>query len=132
MSRPVKVLDASAILAVLQNERGAESIYRLLPTSVVSAVGVAEVFAKLLAKGMPRAAICPAVRALHVDVTPFGWAEAEASMQFVAPDMSLGDRACLGTAAVLDAPVVTGDHDWKKIVTGVKVEVFREWRKESS
>jgi PIN domain nuclease of toxin-antitoxin system len=125
-------LDASAILAVLQNERGAESIYHLLPTSVVSAVSVAEVFAKLLAKGMPRTVICPAVRALHVEVAPFGWAEAEASMQFVGPDMSLGDRACLGTAAVLDAPVVTGDHDWKKIVTGVKVEVFREWRKESS
>ena len=129
MSRPVKVLDASAILAVLQNERGAESIYRLLPTSVVSAVSVAEVFAKLLAKGMPRAAICPAVRALHVDVTPFGWAEAEASMQFVGPDMSLGDRACLGTAAVLDVPVVTGDHDWKETVKGVKVELFRERRK---
>ena len=104
MSRPVKVLDASAILAVLQNERGAESIYRLLPTSVVSAVSVAEVFAKLLAKGMPRAAICPAVRALHVDVTPFGWAEAEASMQFVGPGYVIrgssvsGNGGCIGCA----------------------------------
>ena len=128
MSAPTRVLDASAVLAVLQSERGAESVQRLLPVSVISAVSVAEVLAKLVSKGMPAVSARQALQALHVGVAPFGLAEAEASADFVGLGFALGDRACLGTAAVLGVPAVTGDHKWKA-VKGAHVEVFREWWK---
>jgi ribonuclease VapC len=52
---PSVVLDASAVLALLANERGAELVQRSLGSAVMSAVSLAEVLAKLGDRGVPQA-----------------------------------------------------------------------------
>lgn len=47
------VLDASAVLALLQDEPGAEVVERVLPGSVLSTVNLAEVVGKLVDAGVP-------------------------------------------------------------------------------
>jgi PIN domain nuclease of toxin-antitoxin system len=64
-------LDASSILAVLNNEPGVEKVTSILPEASVSAVNVADVLAKLISKGMPGPAALEAFRALRVRVVPF-------------------------------------------------------------
>lgn len=51
-ARP-SVLDASAVLALLNAEPGEDKVRLLLPRATISAVNVAEVLAKLVTQGMP-------------------------------------------------------------------------------
>lgn len=67
---------------------------------MVNAVSVAEVLAKLVAKGMPRDLAVAALDALHLEVAPFEPKDADLSAAYAARDVSLGDRcflACVHT-----------------------------------
>ena len=119
------VLDASAVLAVMQRGEGSDRVIQLLPTAVISAVNVAEVLAKLVDKGMPGPVAVEAFGALHIEVAPFGLSEAVSSVNFVHPKLSLGDRACLATAAVKGGAAVTADIIWKDVATTVNVVCVR-------
>ena len=119
------VLDASAVLAVMQGETGADRVLEVLAGSVMSAVNVAEVLAKLVDKGMPGPVAVEAFGALHIEVAPFGLSEAVSSVNFVHPKLSLGDRACLATAAVKGGAAVTADTIWKDVATTVNVVCVR-------
>ena len=97
MSRAERVFDASAALAILFGEPGAERASELLPADI-SAVNAAEVLAKLIQKGIPQEAAITALEALSLAIVPFGADECELSTEFVYPQLSLGDRSCLATA----------------------------------
>jgi ribonuclease VapC len=92
------VLDASAVLALMQNETGSDRVDRVRKNAVVSAVSAAEVLAKLISKGMPQHVAVEAFDALHLEVVPFGPREAALSAMYVAKDVSLGDRCFLSCA----------------------------------
>ena len=113
MSAKGNVLDASAVMAVLQDEPGAEKVRPLLGGAVVSSVNIAEILAKLVARGMPGQLALDAVESLDLEVIPFGGAEASASAKFVHKKLSLGDRACLATAYVCGNSAVTAERAWK-------------------
>ena len=99
MNRSVKhVLDAAAVLALMQDEPGAERLWPLLPEAVAGAVNVAEVLAKLVGRGMPRQEAAAAFAALHLEVAGFDPAEATVSASCVRKGVSLGDRCFLATA----------------------------------
>jgi ribonuclease VapC len=102
--RPLKkdakaVMDASAVLALIQDERGAETLRPLLPRAVVCSVNIAEVLAKLVRDGMPRAEASVALDALHLEEVAFDAADAERSAGYVTKGVSLGDRCFLAAAA---------------------------------
>ena len=40
-------------------------------------------------------------------------------------DFSFADRACLATAALAKAPVLTADQDWTKVDLGIKIVLIR-------
>ncbi len=111
------VLDASALLALLFDEPGAEIVERGLTTSVISAVNLSEVMHKSLERGVEVESLRDDLEALGVDVLAFdGDAAAEAAnMRLVtrAAGLSLGDRACLALARKLDLPAVTADRTWE-------------------
>lgn len=67
------VLDASAVLALLRSESGAEIVERALAQDVwaISAVNVAEVATKLFDEGMPSQATESMLDSLGVDIRPF-------------------------------------------------------------
>lgn len=123
-ARP-SVLDASAVLALLNAEPGEDKVRLLLPRATISAVNVAEVLAKLVTQGMPAEEALEAMEELDLPVVPFGAAEALVSIRYVHPSLSLGDRACLATAEVRNEPAITADRVWKRASPRAKIELIR-------
>jgi PIN domain nuclease of toxin-antitoxin system len=121
------VLDASALLALMLAEPGAEAIIEMLPTAVIGAVNLAEVIAKLQERGIPEAEIDGNVAALNLPVIPFDEGQAIASGKLRARTRSLspGDRACLALAMARDTRAVTKDRGWDGLEIGAKIVVVR-------
>ena len=128
MSEPV--LDASALLAVMLEERGAEKVRQLLPGAIVGAVNLAEVVAKLQERGAPDENIDRNIARLDLPVIPFDAAQAMTTGKLRAPTrsagLSLGDRACLALAIARGAPAVTTDRGWAALDIGAEVIVARD------
>lgn len=123
------VLDASALLALLNQEDGAELIAPFLADAVISTVNLAEVVTRLALAGMPETAIREALALLPLESVPFDVGQA-IEVGLLAPTtrpsgLSLGDRACLVLARHLDATAVTADQAWVGIDAGVAVELIR-------
>jgi PIN domain nuclease of toxin-antitoxin system len=121
------VLDASALLVLLNAEPGSEQVAKAMPGAVISAVNLAEVVGKLSEAGLPEATLREALRVLSLDVRPFAEDDAYEAGLLRAPTrragLSLGDRACLALAARLKLPALTTDRAWKRVRTGAKMRV---------
>jgi ribonuclease VapC len=124
------VLDASAILAMLNDEPGAEKITpELLSHATASAVNLAEVQTMLVrVGGDPDESWILAVDPIP-DIEPFTAEQARIAGTLVQKTsslgLSLGDRACLALAIALEAPVYTTDRLWKKLKLGIPIHVLR-------
>lgn len=123
------VLDASALLALLNREPGAEEVEKTIPGAAIGAVNLSEVVAKLAERGMPEEAIRLALSGIELDVTPFDGPLAYRAGLFRVSTRSLGlsfgDRACLALGRQLEVPVMTTDRRWKELSVGVEVRVIR-------
>lgn len=113
---PATLLDASALLALLQNEAGATIVVRTLPTALISAANLSEVIAKLVQKGVPEKQATGAVRAFDLQVLPVNEAVAIAAGELAKEGkslgLSLGDRICLATGRIENLPILTTDQQW--------------------
>jgi PIN domain nuclease of toxin-antitoxin system len=123
------VLDASALLTVFNGEPGAERVIEALPASVISAVNLAEVAAKLQERGMPDDRIRANIDALELTVVPLDGDLAIDAGLLRAPTrlagLSLGDRACLALASSLGATALTTDRAWQALDMGIAIELAR-------
>ncbi len=126
---PESVLDASAVLAVLLGEPGADHVAPRLAGACVSAVNYAEVLGRA-------ARLCGSLEEAkrrvdrHVfDVVPFDAVQAAVSASLLPATrplgLSLADRACLTLGMLRRLPVLTGDRDWAKLDLGLAVELIR-------
>jgi len=124
------VLDASAILAVINAEPGAEKLTpELLREAVCSTVNLAEVQAKLVTRGWsPDDAWEDATSPIR-DSVPFSSEQAKIAGSLVAVTrqlgLSLGDRACIALGLSLRAPIFTAEKMWSKLKLGVRIHVIR-------
>lgn len=124
------VLDASAILAIVHQESGYEKLTSgVLAKAVASAVNLAEVQGKLVARGWTsQEAWEDAISPLQ-QVVPFDEEQAriagDLALETRPLGLSLGDRACLALAMALKAPVYTADTGWKKLGWSVRVHAIR-------
>ena len=123
------VLDASAILAVLNDEPGAELILPELDGATVSTVNYAEVTSKLADGGVGRDAASEAILRLGVQIAEFDKDLADRTGE-LRPltrhrGLSLGDRACIALAEREGAVVLTADRTWRSVVPTVEIRVFR-------
>lgn len=123
------VLDASALLALLQGEPGAEAVAAIAGDAVVASVNLAEVLGKLLEFGQPRDAALRAIGQTAVQIVAF-----DAGMAIDAGEMiptgrraglSLGVVACLAVARRLGLPAYTGDRSWTRHDFGVEIRLIR-------
>ena len=123
------VLDASAVLALLNSEPGADIVSDAVTGAPISAVNLSEVVAKLADGGMPEDAIRSTLDGLSLNVVPL-YAEAAYLAGLLRPStrsagLSFGDRACLGLALQLELPVLTVDRRWADLDLGLEVRLAR-------
>ncbi len=124
------VLDASALLALLNGEAGSEQVANVIVDgAAISAVNLAEVVTKLSEIGMPEALIHDVLDLLGLEIIDFDFKQAY-QVGLLRPltrhaGLSLGDRACLALAQQLDLPVLTTDRVWASLAINVTVLVIR-------
>jgi len=128
MSRAV--LDASAILAFLRDEPGADTVAGYRGDAMASAVNVAEAGARLADLGASVAEVRRSIDLMVLDVVPFDGDQAydAAGIRDATRKrgLSLGDRACLQLAARRGLPALTADREWTEIDLDVDVRLIRQ------
>ena len=122
---PESVLDASALLALINGEPGAAKVQPLVPHAVISAVNFCETVQCLRRGGMPVEEVILALTPLVAPPVPF-----DEAMAYVAASihektrglgLSFGDCACLALALSRKLPAVTAERLWDKAEVGVRV-----------
>jgi PIN domain nuclease of toxin-antitoxin system len=132
---PQSVLDASALLAFIQDERGASVVAEALAaTAAISVVNWAEVLSKVAERGRDADELATGLHD-HGFVGELLTIEAmtEADCMTVAwmrpvtrsAGLSLADRTCLALARRLGLPVLTADRSWLDLELGVDVRLIR-------
>ena len=121
------VLDASAVLALLQEEPGADEVESLLDSALMSSVNLSEVIQKAEQHGVNTEGLEYDLEALGIEFRDFdvGTARPAAELWSKGSGLSLGDRACLALAASERFPAVTADGRWSKLKLPVDVRVVR-------
>jgi PIN domain nuclease of toxin-antitoxin system len=123
------VLDASALLAFLNEEPGAEVVASYLDKAAMSAVNLSEVVAKLTERNTPESLIQEFVEQLQIRIVAVDQSQAVVAgllrPQTKSLGLSLGDRACLALGLHLGQPVLTTDRQWQALDLAIKVQVIR-------
>lgn len=129
------VLDASALLAWLQGEPGAERVDEALRQgATIHTVNWAEVLTKLVSRGARPADVTRQLsergvlgQLLLVEAGQPQDAEVVAELYTTtrSAGLSLGDRYCLALGQRLGVPVLTADRAWSVLGVGVTVELMR-------
>ena len=122
------VLDASALLAFLFREPGADKVASVLTGSCISAINLSEVAVRFMRDGHDPIQVQQRLSLLPLEVVPFERVSAYETARLIQSTgslgLSLGDRACLSLALARDLTAWTADQAWQH-VTGIKVFVIR-------
>jgi PIN domain nuclease of toxin-antitoxin system len=129
------VLDASAFLAYLSNEPGADVVADAIADGAsISTVNLAEVLSRVADRGRDPIDIIErwvddglldgAITVEHFTIADAGEV---ARLRPTTRDagLSLGDRACLALARRLDAPALTADTAWSQAEVTVELRQIR-------
>ena len=123
------VLDASAVIAHIKGERGADVVDLLLGNALISAVNLSEVVAKLANDGVEHQEISAILGRRGLTVIPFDDDRAYRAGLLRpltrAQGLSLGDRACVALAQELGLPAVTADKRWSEVTIDVDIRQIR-------
>ena len=125
------VLDASAVLALLQAEPGSDAVLSRIEQGAccISAVNVTEVLTRLIDRGMSGHDAEAAFDALELAVSAFDDAAARACAALRSTTrpfgLSIGDLACLALARSQKLPALTADRAWAQLDCGVVIEQMR-------
>ena len=130
------VLDASALLAYLADETGAELVADAIAGgATISTVNLAEVLSMLAARGGDPAAVAGDLTSRGlldgaIAVEPFTTTDAIEVARLRplthSAGLSLADRACLALARRLSTPVLTADQAWTGLTLDVDVRPIRD------
>ena len=131
-SAPGWVLDASALLALLFGEPGAETVADLIAEgAAASAVNLAEVATVLVQRELDVDEIIdPLVQQVAIEAFTDADARSVASLPPAGAKfgLSLADRACIALARRLGSNAATADHAWSGLDVGVQITMIRSHR----
>src|SRR6266571_1196560 len=117
MAEPSHVLDASAVLALIHLEPGADVVAEVLQGAVISAVNLSEAVARLCDRGVPERGIRAVLDQLEFEIVDFDEKSAYRAGLLRTTTrpagLSFGDRACLALAEQLNLPALTADRSWE-------------------
>jgi PIN domain nuclease of toxin-antitoxin system len=129
VAEPGVLLDASAFLALILDEPGAEAVLAVLDQAAIGAVNLSEVQEVAIRRGHSAARAGAWAAELGLPVLPFTAPMAAEAAVLLAgwrrQGLSLGDCACLGVARHAGLPVLTADHAWAGLEIGVTIRLIR-------
>lgn len=131
-AEPASLLDASALIAVLHDEPGADAVVDAIAAiAAVSVVNWAETLSKVAADGSDPRLVADSFQASESPLLLEPLTDADCiEIARLRPltkrhGLSLADRACLALARRLRVPVLTADRDWADLALGITVQLIR-------
>lgn len=129
------VLDASALLAWVMNERGAATVDRVLAVGMAPASVLVETLYRAVEKGhrLSVGQLHAALLEMGLEVEPVTESDADRAAQLIAASrhapgkgsLSLGDGLCIAGAERLELPITGGDQHWESLDLAVSYLPFR-------
>lgn len=121
------VVDASTVLAWLQDEPGADAAEPMLMDGIIGAANWSEVLQKSRQHGAPPELVGRLLASFGLRVVEVSRADGETAAQLWrrGTGNSLADRLCLALGLRLNAVVATTDAGWKAIPGGPELRLIR-------
>lgn len=124
------VLDASAVIALIRGEPGAERVAEYVGDALISTVTLQEVVKALLVRGLELDTARTLIDALHLEPRPHQVEDAYAAAALFAATRAkgsgLGDRTCMALAIAEGLPAITTDRAWGELtIPGLSVILAR-------
>ena len=123
------VIDASALLVLLLKEPGHENVAAKLTRSMMSAVNLSEVLARLVRHGVLPEEAHPRIAELGITIADYDQKQAVIAANIRetarASGLGLADCCCLALALSEQVPVLTADRVWKSLGLAIPVELVR-------
>lgn len=121
------VVDASVVLAWLQDEPGADEAERMLMEGVIGAANWSELLQKTRQHGAPVGIVGLLLTSFGLTVTEVTAVDAEIAAELRRPGsgLSLADRLCLALGLRMGLPVATADAAWTEVDGAPAVVVVR-------
>ena len=123
------VIDASAVLAYLFDERGADVACDWMDRgAAISTANVQEVVAKLIDKGSSHEDAGDDVDLLALDIIDLTYEDSLTAGAMIATTksvgLSAGDRCCIALAKRLAVPAVHAERRWQELASNLEVEMI--------
>jgi ribonuclease VapC len=124
------ILDSSALIALIKNEKGAEIVEQLLGQIVMSTLNISEAAGILIDLGMPEEECKNSIEPYVDLVVPLDM-EQSFEMAYLKKltsnkGLSIGDRACIALGIKMKLPIYTADKIWATLqLEGAEIILIR-------
>ena len=124
------VLDASAVMALLLDEPGADLVAGFAGDALISTINLQEVIKTLLQRGNSETVVRAMLDSLGVEPRPHSvdeaWSAARLADQTKTKGCGIGDRSCMALAIAEGLPAITADKIWAELtIPGLTVVLAR-------
>jgi PIN domain nuclease of toxin-antitoxin system len=119
------VVDASVVLAWLQDEPGSDEAEPMLMEGVIGAANWSEVLQECRGRGIPADVVARLLASFGLHVEPVVREDGEQAAALPGTGLSLADRLCLALGLRLGSTVATIDGSWAGVPGGPEVVVLR-------
>jgi len=124
------ILDASALLALIHQEEGADIVKSLVKKAVMSTINVSEVLTALQRIDITPKEALSSIADIIQTIIPFDIEQAQLTAELSpltkSKGLSLGDRACIALGQKMLLPIYTADRIWGELqLDNVEIKLIR-------